>query len=517
MENLIKAMLKPSFYPHEADVKLIETHISCVFLTGKYVYKIKKPVNFGFLDFSTLENRKIFCEQEIILNSRISPNLYLGVLPISLINNFYILNSPENIVEYCIKMVELPQDSLMSNLLMKDRVSMEDIKRIAEKVTYFHSIANKVKDPQFVESIRYNLEENFIQTENIVNWLISKHNYNLIKDNSLYFFDSHKSDFLKRMENDLFVDGHGDLHSKNISIMPDDIYIFDCIEFNERFRIQDVASEISFLSMDLDFNNKNDLSLAYINSYQELSKKNIAPYLNFFKSYFAYVRGKVLSFSFLNEQKNKELERTIRRYFRLSAKYFDSALPTIFVICGFSGTGKSALAKRLSARTNIKRLSSDEIRKELAGIPKHESAKANYNQGIYSPEFTEKVYNKIFDLTNAEIRSNNSVIIDATFNSDVYRKMILNLQENLGVDMILIERDADFEVIKERLNKRALKRNTSSDADLAIYKRQLSEYKPWNISKGITYEKIGNVKDLDILCEELAKEYLFLDVFEKNI
>lgn len=512
MENLVNAMLNSSFYPHEAEIKFIETHISCVFLTGKYAYKIKKPVNFGFLDFSTLENRKNFCEQEIKLNSRINPSLYLGVMPISLINNSYVLNSSENIVEYCIKMVELPQDSLMSDLLIHDRVSEEDINRIAKKVVRFHNTANKIKDIQFVDSIKYNLAENFSQTENIVGWLISKTNYNLIRDNALNFFNSHKSDFLERMKSDLFVDGHGDLHSKNISIMPDDIYIFDCIEFNERFRIQDVASEIAFLSMDLDFNNKSSLSSIYVNTYQKLSNKNILPYLDFFKSYLAYVRGKVLYFSLINDQKNKDLENTIKRYFRLSAKYFNSSLPTIFVISGLSGTGKSALAKRLSYQTNIKRLSSDEIRKELAGVPKHESAKADYNEGIYSPDFTKNVYSKMLDLAEREIQSNRSVILDATFNSDLYRNMIIDLTKKIDTDIVLIEREADCEIVTERLKKRALKRNTSSDADLDIYKRQLSEYKPWNICKGITYEKIGNVEDLNELSVLLAKKYLMFDL-----
>jgi aminoglycoside phosphotransferase family enzyme/predicted kinase len=511
MLNLVNAMLNPSFYPHEAEIKFIETHISCVFLTGKYAYKIKKSVNFGFLNFSTLENRKNFCEQEVKLNSRINPSLYIGVMPISLINNSYVLNSSENIVEYCIKMTELPQDSLMSNLLIQNRVSEGDINRIAQKVVNFHDKASKIKDTHFVDSIKYNLEENFSQTENIVGWLMSKTNYNLIRDRSLSFFNSHKSDFLDRMKNSLFVDGHGDLHSKNISIMPDDIYIFDCIEFNERFRIQDISSEIAFLSMDLDFSNRSDLSSVYVNTYQQLSKRNILPYLEFFKSYLAYVRGKVLYFSFINDQKNKDLENTIKRYFRLSAKYFNNSLPTIFVISGLSGTGKSALAKRLSFQTNIKRFSSDDIRKELAGIPKHESAKADYNKGIYSPDFTKNVYIKMLELTEGEIQSNRSVILDATFNSDVYRNMILDLAKRLGTDMILIEREADLEVITERLTKRAVKRNTSSDADLGIYKRQLSEYKPWNICKGITYEKIGSVEDLNSLCFELAKKYLLLD------
>ncbi|MEO1783843.1 AAA family ATPase [Thermodesulfobium sp. 4217-1] len=516
MPNLVNAMLNPSFYPHEAEIKFIETHISCVFLTGKYAYKIKKSVNFGFLDFSTLEKRKNFCEQEIKLNSRINPSLYLGVMPISLINSSYVLNSSENIVEYCIKMVELPQDSLMSNLLIQNKVFEDDINRIAQKVVQFHDAANKIKDTQFVDSIKYNLEENFSQTENIVGWLISKKNYNLIMDNSLNFFNSHKSDFEDRMKNGLFVDGHGDLHSKNISIMPDDIYIFDCIEFNERFRIQDISSEVSFLSMDLDFSNKSDLSAIYVNTYQQLSKKNILPYLDFFKSYLAYVRGKVLYFSFINDQKNKDLENAIKRYFRLSAKYFNNSLPTIFVISGLSGTGKSALAKRLSSQTDIKRLSSDEIRKELAGVPKHESAKADYNAGIYSPDFTKNVYSRMLEQTEREIQSNRSVILDATFNSDVYRNMIVDLAKKLETDMVLIEREADFEIIAERLKKRALKRNTSSDADLDIYRRQLSEYKPWNISKGVTYEKIGNVEDLNELSTLLAKKYLMFDLSTKT-
>lgn len=327
--TLIKFMLNPDTYPFKPEkVDMLQTHISYLFIAGEYVYKVKKPVNFGFLDYSTLEKRKFYCGQEIKLNSRLSPEIYLGVSEIVSDKSILSLDGKGEVKEYAIKMSRLPPDMMMDRMIFDKRIDKEVIKKIADKIAAFHQSADVNSDiSKFgdIEIILKNANENFLQTDKFIGISLTQDEYNLIKDFSYKFIDNNKPILKKRVAENKIKDCHGDLRTEHICIS-DKIYIFDCIEFNDRFRYGDVASEVAFLAMDLDFLGEDALSRYFVDSYIEISgDTDIYKIINFYKCYRAYVRGKVESFQ-LNDPniQPKEKEKSLnsaRGHFKLSAFY----------------------------------------------------------------------------------------------------------------------------------------------------------------------------------------------------
>ncbi|MEM0077294.1 MAG: gluconokinase [Thermoproteota archaeon] len=327
--NILNEMLKPETYDEPVEyVKVVQTHISWVFLTGKYAYKVKKPVNFGFLDYSTLEKRKFFCEQEVALNSRLSKELYLGALPITEKGGKLKVNGEGNVVEYTVKMKELPSTALMSNLLKENKVSKNDVQRIAEILSDFHSRAltgGEVNEGGNLKTIKFNWNENFDQTREFIGETIEKEEFYEIKRKVDTYMESNVELFDRRIKNGRIRDCHGDVHSGSIFIT-NKIYIFDCIEFNTRFRYSDVAAEVAFLSMDLKYHGKEDLSKHFVKSYINFSSdEELLKLLPFYECYRAYVRGKVTSF-ILNDrniglEEKSKIINTAKKYFKLSLSY----------------------------------------------------------------------------------------------------------------------------------------------------------------------------------------------------
>lgn len=327
--TLIKFMLNPDTYPFKSEkVDMLQTHISYLFTAGEYVYKVKKPVNFGFLDYSTLEKRKFYCGQEIKLNSRLSPEIYIGVSEIVSDKSILSLDGKGEVKEYAIKMSRLPPDMMMDRMIFDKRIDRVIIKKIANKIAAFHQYADINSDiSKFgdIEIILKNANENFLQTDKFIGISLTQEEYNLIKNFSYKFIDKNKSIFKKRVAENKIKDCHGDLRTEHICIS-DKIYIFDCIEFNDRFRYGDVASEVAFLAMDLDFLGEDTLSRYFVDSYIEISgDTDIYKIINFYKCYRAYVRGKVESFQ-LNDPniQPKEKEKRLnsaRGHFKLAASY----------------------------------------------------------------------------------------------------------------------------------------------------------------------------------------------------
>ncbi len=327
--TLIKFMLNPDTYPFKPEkVDMLQTHISYLFIAGEYVYKVKKPVNFGFLDYSTLEKRKFYCGQEIKLNSRLSPEIYLGVSEIVSCKSILSLDGKGKIEEYAIKMSRLPPDMMMDRMIFDKRIDRAIIKKIADKLAAFHQSADVNSDiSKFgdIEIILKNANENFLQTDKFIGISLTQDEYNLIKDFSHKFIDNNKPILKKRVDENKIKDCHGDLRTEHICIS-DKIYIFDCIEFNDRFRYGDVASEVAFLAMDLDFLGEAPLSRYFVDSYIEISgDTDIYKIINFYKCYRAYVRGKVESFQ-LNDPniQPKEKEKSLnsaRGHFKLASSY----------------------------------------------------------------------------------------------------------------------------------------------------------------------------------------------------
>ena len=326
---LVEVLLKPETYKHHPQkVELVQTQMSFLFLTGDYVYKVKKPVDLGYLDYTTLEKRSFFCQQEIELNSRLCPDAYLEVVPIVSRQGQIHLGGEGEVIEYAVKMKQLPADRMMDKLLPQGLVTEQMMVRVAEKLAAFHHKARTSREISAYGkpgAIKINTDENFAQTEKYIDFSIPSDKYNRIKAYTDNFLKSNKSLFDKRVKDGKIKDCHGDLHAAHVCLA-NGICIYDCIEFNDRFRYGDVASEVAFLAMDLDRFRHAELSQAFVNAYVHFSRdKELPQLLNFYKCYRAYVRGKVSSFMlddpYIVAEEKTGILAAARRYFELAESY----------------------------------------------------------------------------------------------------------------------------------------------------------------------------------------------------
>lgn len=327
---MLEALKKPEAYDSPVkEIRLIQTHISWVFLTGDFVYKIKKPVDFGFLDFTMLEKRMKFCKRELEINRMFSPEIYIDVLPVNKFDHMIKINGPGETIDYAIKMKQLPQENLMDRLLDKNLIETKTIDKIVDILIDFYSKTQTHSDPYSmgsIETVKFNWRENFKQVRPFLGKTIGQEAFEAIERKVSEFMEKNSELFSKRLREGKIKWCHGDLHSGNIFVVDDKIYIFDAIEFNERFACSDVVSDIAFLSMDLDFRHKKFLSGYFIKKYIEKSgDSEILKLLNFYKCYRAYVRGKVLGFRIddpnIPDSEKKEAMDTAKIYFQLALEY----------------------------------------------------------------------------------------------------------------------------------------------------------------------------------------------------
>lgn len=321
--------MKPMAFPENTEnVTLLQTHISYVFVCDEFVYKLKKPVNFGFLDFSTLEKRKHFCEQEVLLNSRFSEDVYLGILPVTFDGTTHRIDGEGKAVEYCVKMKRLPENKLMKNRFAEGKLTGDDIEKIAKKLAEFHRTttrSDKIDEFGTIKKVRFNVDECFEQTERYIGDSITAEQFNTVKDWCDRFYVENDNLFSSRIDAGKIRDCHGDLHMEHICLM-EPIIIFDCIEFNDRFRYSDVASDIAFLLMDLEYNGGFELAQKLYEYYIKYSEEDdITELVAFYKVYRAYVRGKVNSFLLsdpaIADEKKMVARKTAQKYFELAYKY----------------------------------------------------------------------------------------------------------------------------------------------------------------------------------------------------
>jgi uncharacterized protein len=486
LPEVVQALLNPQLYPDKTSrVDLMQTQMSFIFLTGKYVYKIKKPVNLGYLDYSTLEKRHYFCKQEVELNRRLSPETYLGVIPITRTKGGYTLGGKGQAVEYAVKMLYLPQESMLNVLLERNRATPEMLDRVAAKIADFHNrAATNPEIQQFgkIAATRNKTEENFAQTAKYLDITLTAAQYQQIQEYTNRFLSQNAPIFDQRADNGRVRDCHGDLHSQHICFN-EALSIFDCIEFNDRFRYCDVASEIAFLAMDLDHFGRADLARSFINSYIRLSGDQQIPLLlSFFKCYLAFVRGKVGSFKYddpyIGDAERKSTREAARTYFDLSQAYSRSR-PLLMVTAGLTGTGKTTTANALARRLGLTVLSSDILRKQLAGVPPTERHFNEPDSGLYSAEMTRRTYEKLFLEAGKLLLMGQHVILDASFIKAQDRRTAVELAQKCGADCFIIESQLDEKQLRERLEQRV--RGTSiSDGRWEIYETQKSKFEPVN-------------------------------------
>ncbi|MBN2539043.1 MAG: phosphotransferase [Deltaproteobacteria bacterium] len=329
--NLVESMMRPEFYPHKPDtVELLQTHISFIFIAGDLVYKIKKAVDFGFLDFTTLEKRKYYCEQEVVLNRRFAPDVYIGVIEITEDERKNLRPGGEGgIVEYAVKMKKIPEEKMLYRLMEADKIAEADVKRVGRHLArVYGNISSDEKARTFgmFDVISTNVIENFDQTRKYTGGPVSSEAFDAIESWSRSFMDTNSALFDMRIGQGHVKDCHGDLHLQHICIEDDVISVFDCIEFNERFRFGDVASDVAFLSMDFDFNGRSELGNIFVHVYiDESGDATLRDVLRFYKVYRAMVRAKVTSFMLddggLDDISRREAFQRAKRYYDLAYEY----------------------------------------------------------------------------------------------------------------------------------------------------------------------------------------------------
>lgn len=475
-KKILAAFSDPKFYEHDVEeVRRTETHTAWVFLTGQKAYKIKKPVNFGFLDFSTLPRRKEFCEKEVELNREVS-DLYLGTKPITVDGSGNIrLEGNGKIVEYAVVMKELPQESMMSVLLEENKVNYGIIDDLAAEISRFHRQArtsNDITSQGSLDAVRFNWEENFAQTKDVKDVTIAGEDFSYIKDKIEQFLSENEVLFRKREDEGFIKYCHGDLHSGNIFIHGGKIHIFDRIEFNLRFACSDTTADVAFMTMDLDFHGKRDLADFLLDRYLDhTGDYGMLRFHDFFRCYRAYVRGKVIGFQLgQNPPDPHSVKNRAKAYFALARLYASSlaSQPRLLVFYGLPGTGKSFMASRTRDWSNGIHIRSDIVRRVLAGTSLDEHHYAEYGKDLYSTEMSKRVYGFLQDKARAYLMENQSLILDATYSRQAERAALKKLAEELGVEVSFIRCQADDNQVKTWIEQRKTS-DLQSDATWDIY------------------------------------------------
>lgn len=484
MSGKLDSLLHPQAYPHETQpIQLLQTQMSFVFLTGDYAYKVKKPVNLGYLDYTTLQKRRFFCQQELELNRRLCPDVYLAVVPIAEDKDGLRVEGQGKPVEYAVKMIQLPQDRMMDVLLPQGKVTEKMVAGVAEKLAAFHRKARK--SPEIaafgdLAIVRQNASENFSQTGKYIGLCLSSTMYERIKGYTADFVAHNASLFDKRAKEGRIRDCHGDLHAAHVCFA-NGICIYDCIEFNDRFRYSDVSSEIAFLAMDLDRYQQDHLSRRFVDTYIERSgDTEILTLLNFYKCYRAYVRGKVESFKLddplIPNEEKRAILATARRYFDLACLYTKTE-PFLIITMGLMGTGKTTIANALGQRLGCAVISSDVTRKKLAKIPPTEHRFEEFHSGIYSEDFSRRTYDAILAEAGEVLSRGESVILDASFRRREERARVRRMAEEKGADLVVLECKLGEEEARRRLEQR-LKKKTTSDGRWEIFQLQKKSFDP---------------------------------------
>ncbi len=467
----------------------IETHISMVFLAPERVYKVKKPVDLGFLDFSTPELRRSCCESEVQLNSRLAPGVYLGVVPVT--------RSPEGTyafggagvrVDWAVEMVRLDESNRADVLLREGRVERDEIETIAVTLARFHQAARCDEETSKYgshERVRANVEENFEQTVDTIGLYLAPHQVHEVEAWQLDFLGRHRESFDRRVLDERIRDGHGDLRLEHIYLDESHgVRIIDCIEFNERFRYADVAADIAFLAMDLTASGRVDLAEAFLALYsREAGDFDLYSVVDFYESYRAFVRGKVSGILAGERAASVELrERAAadaRRFFLLSLASERRSLldPTLIAVGGIIACGKSTVAQAVADQLAAPVIATDRARKQLMGLAPEEPVHEEAFSGAYSPEASSKVYDEVLRRAEIVLRSGRSVLLDASFRSRVERQQAKALAEGLGVPFRFVECLAPDAVCRERLAERA-RRAQVSDGRLEIFDDFVARWEP---------------------------------------
>jgi len=480
---LIRALLRPEIYDHPCEsIRLRETHISWIVLTGPYAYKIKKPVDFGFLDFSTLEKRRFYCQEELRLNRRLAPQLYLQVVAITGSPEAPRLHGSGPVVEYAVKMRQFDENDLLAALAEHGRLSEDHLLPLAHRIARFHRQAAQagVDEPYGEPTvIQQAALENFAQIDTA---RLDRSLRTIVAELEAWTRDSFarlEPVMIERKRGGWIRECHGDLHLGNIVWWQGQPLPFDCIEFNPALRWIDVVSEIAFTVMDLAAWDHRPLGFRFLNEY--LSDTGDYPGVRLLRYYLVYramVRAKIAWLSAAQQEGSEASLERLRRYLHLARDLSRPQRPALYITHGFSGSGKSYACRRLAAHLPALHLRSDVERKRLAGLPAEAVTRSRPAGGIYGADFTERTYDRLLEEARIIVTAGFAVIVDATFLSRRFRDRFRRLASELNVPFRILDFQADEPILRRRITARQRHRRDPSEADLRVLEYQHQHHDP---------------------------------------
>ncbi len=484
LPELIEGLTDPTAYPFSIDeVEVCQTHISVVFLAGDYVYKVKKPVDYGFLNFGTLDKRRHYCEEEVRLNRRLAPDVYLGVVPVTRCGEQLCFEQDGAPVEWAVKMRRLPDEATLQHRLGDGDVSVEVIRSLGRRIAEFH--ANAESGPSVAEYGRFdvvagNARENFDQSADQVGTTVSETVFTRVQTLTEDALSRDRKLIESRAGRGVPCDTHGDLRLGHVYLFPDrdppsDLVVIDCIEFAERYRFADPIADVAFLVMGLNLQGRRDLGREFLNEYIKASGddegRELVP---FYATYRATVRGKVEGMK-LSRDELTEADRAIAMkksrgswLLALDELELPCRRPCLLLVAGLPGTGKSTLARTLAEQADLQVIRSDVVRKELAGIESEQSSASIFGNGIYTTEWNRRTYDECLRRAQQLLFGGQRVVVDANFRKEADRRQFLDSATQFGVRSGVLVCEADAEVVRQRLENR---RGDASDADWSVYEQ----------------------------------------------
>lgn len=512
LTDIIEALSRPSAYSPAVDaVKVHHTHISVVFLAGNHAYKIKKPLDLGFLDFTTLERRQHYCAEEVRLNRRLAPRVYLGVVAVTRSGKRVAMDGNGEVVEWAVKMQRLPEAATLLSRLERGEVGPGVVEALGRKVARFH-VGAEAGPPIAAlsrwEAVAANARENFDPRAAQVGTTVCApvlYRLKLLTERALADL---RPLIERRADHGRPRDTHGDLRLDHVYLFPereppDDLVIIDCIEFNERFRYADPVADMAFLVMDLTFRGRPDLAGVFGDSYfQAAGDEEGRALLPFYTAYRAMVRAKVDGFE-LGEKEVPEPERTAalaraRAHWLLALGQLEQPgrKPCLVLLGGVPGAGKSTLARGLAEQSGFCLIRSDEVRKELAG---DDQGPAAFGEGMYSPEWNERTYAECSRRAAMALFEGKRVLVDAGFRVDRWRRDFLEAATGWGVPAAFLLCQADTATVRARLEAR---RGDISDADWSVHERIAAS---WEKPEGRTRHSLHEIPTADGREQALAQ------------
>lgn len=483
---LIESLRTPDPYEHEVgEIRMLQTHISWVLLTGPFAYKVKKPVDLGFVDYTTLERREHFCREEIRLNRRLAPDLYRGVVPITGSPGDPRVDGDGDVLDYAVKMVQFDQDELLSRKLERGELTADHLDELGRIAADFHDripAADPADGYATPEGIRRETLANFDDPLERMDDSTLRDRLESLRAWSETAHERLKDRFAERLRDGFVRECHGDMHLQNMLLHEGEPTIFDCIEFNDDFRWIDVMNEVAFVLMDLESRDRPDFAARFLDRYlRESGDYGGLGTLRYYKAYRAMVRVKVnflqLKTADLSAEERSEVREDFERYLSLAESYREADPPRLILTHGPSGSGKTTVSDGLIEALGAVRLRSDVERKRLAGLAPDASSGSDLEEGLYAPGMTDRTYERLRTLAATVLSSGYTAIVDATFLDGDRRAAFRTLAEDREVPFHIVTCRAPEDVLRDRVARRDAETSVS-EAGVDVLEHQLDGRDP---------------------------------------